>query len=103
MAHKRYGKNVKCCLQTQLDNHAHRKKKSIPYRTKFHRTKFSTDKIIRRTKFSTPSRNVDSFVRFLPDFCSEMLDKIFDGKFFDRTKFSTPSRDFVNFVRRIFV
>ena len=53
---------------------------SIPYRTKFRRTKFSTDKIFRRTKFSTPSRNFDSFVRFLPDFCIEILDKIFDGQ-----------------------
>ena len=52
----------------------------IPYRTKVRRTKFSTDKIFRRTKFSTPSRNFDSFVRFLPDFCIEILDKIFDGQ-----------------------
>ena len=50
----------------------------IPYRTKFRRTKFSTDKIFRRTKFSTPRRNFDSFVQFLPDFCIEILDKIFD-------------------------
>ena len=53
---------------------------NIPYRTKIHRTKFSTDKIFRRTKFSTSSRNFDSFVRFLPDFCIEILDKIFDGQ-----------------------
>ena len=43
-------------------------------------TKFSTDKIFRRTKFPTPSRNFDSFVRFLPDFCIEILDKIFAGQ-----------------------
>ena len=54
-------------------------------------TKFSTDKSFRRTKFSTPSRNFDTFVRFLPNFCIETLDKIFDGQNFD------------NFVRRIFV
>ena len=82
----------------------------IPYRTKFRRakyfighnfrqqaeistnfcltfvskycTKFSTDKIFRRTKFSTPSRNFDSFVRFLTDFCIEILDKIFNGQNF---------------------
>ena len=53
---------------------------TIPYRTKFRRTKFSTDKIFRRTKFSTPSLNYDSFVRFLPDFCIEILDEIFDGQ-----------------------
>ena len=52
----------------------------IPYRTKFRRTKVSADKIFRRTKFSTPSRNFDSFVQFLPDFCIEILDKIFDGQ-----------------------
>ena len=52
----------------------------IPYRTKFRRTKFSLDKIFRRTKFSTPSPNFDNFVRFLPDFCIEILDKIFDGQ-----------------------
>ena len=52
----------------------------IPYRTKFRRTKFSTDKIFRLTKFSTPSVNFDSFVRFLTTFCIEILDKIFDGK-----------------------
>ena len=40
----------------------------VPYRTKFRRTKFSTDEIFRRTKFSTPSRNFDNFVRFLPTF-----------------------------------
>ena len=45
-----------------------------------HWTKFSTDKIFRRTKFSTPSRNFDNFVRFLPDFCIEISDKIFDAK-----------------------
>ena len=39
----------------------------IPYRTKFHRTKFLSDNIFRRTKFLTPSRNFDNFVRFLPD------------------------------------
>ena len=50
---------------------------NIPYGTKFRWTKFSTDKIFLRTKFSTPSRNFDSFVRFLPDFCIEILDKIF--------------------------
>ena len=44
------------------------------------RTKFSTDKTFRWTKFSTPSRNFDRFVRFLPDFCIEILDKIFDGQ-----------------------
>ena len=38
------------------------------------------DKIFRRTKFSTPSWNFDNFVRFLPDFCTEILDKIFDGQ-----------------------
>ena len=54
----------------------------VPYRTKVRRTKFSTDKIFRRTKFSTPSRNFDTFVRFLPDFCIETLDKIFDGQNF---------------------
>ena len=53
---------------------------TIPYRTKFRRTKFSTDKIFRRTKVSTPSRNFDSFVQLLPDFCIEILDKIFDGQ-----------------------
>ena len=52
----------------------------IPYRTKFRRTKFSTDKIFRRTKLSTPSQNFDSFVRFLPYFCIDILDKIFDGQ-----------------------
>ena len=45
-----------------------------------HWTKFSTDKIFRRTRFSTPSRNFDNFVWFLPDFCFEILDKIFDTK-----------------------
>ena len=57
-----------------------RNQMQLPYRTKFGRTKFSTDKIFRRTKFSTPSRNFDSFVRFLLDFCIEILDKIFDGQ-----------------------
>ena len=36
--------------------------RNIPYRTKFRRTKFSSDKIFRRTKFSTLSRNFDNFV-----------------------------------------
>ena len=43
----------------------------IPYRTKF-----------RRTKISTPSRKFVNFVRFLPDFCIEILDKIFDRQNF---------------------
>ena len=34
----------------------------------------------RWTKFSTPSRNFDNLVRFLPDFCFEISDKIFDGQ-----------------------
>ena len=63
------------------------------YRTKVCRTKFSTDKIFRRTKFSTPSRNFDTFVRFLPDFCIETLDKIFDGQNFSSDKtFDTKSK-----------
>ena len=49
----------------------------IPYRTKF-----SSDKIFRRTKFPTPGRNFNDFVRFLPDFCIKILDKIFDGQNF---------------------
>ena len=28
-----------------------------------------SDKIFLRTKFSTPSRNFNNFVRYLPDFC----------------------------------
>ena len=81
----------------------------LTYQTKFRWTKFSSDKIFRLTKFSTPSRNFDSFVRFLPDSCIEILDKIFEGqnfssnKMFRLTKFPTPSRNFDNFVRRIFV
>ena len=37
-------------------------------------------KKFRRTKFLTPRRNFDSFVRFFPDFCIDILDKIFDGQ-----------------------
>ena len=49
--------------------------------------KISSDKIfdgqnISSDKISTPSRNFDSFVRFLPDFGIEILDKIFDGQNF---------------------
>ena len=54
----------------------------IPYRTKFRWTIFSTDKIMHRTKFSTLSRNFDNFVRFLPDFCIRISDKIFAGQNF---------------------
>ena len=54
---------------------------NIPYRTKF-----SSDKIFRRTKFSTPSRNFDNFVQFLADFCIEILDKIFDGQSYSSKK-----------------
>ena len=54
----------------------------IPYQTKFPLTKFSTDKIFRGTKFSTLSRNFDNVVQCLPDFCIEILDKIFDGQKF---------------------
>ena len=32
------------------------------------------------------SRNFDTFVRFLPDFCIETLDKIFDGQNFSSDK-----------------
>ena len=54
----------------------------LPYRTKF-----------RRIKFSTRSRNFDSFVRFLPDSCIETLDKIFDGHNFTSEKiFDTKSK-----------
>ena len=49
-------------------------------------TKFSTDKMFRRTKFLTPSWNFDTFVRFLSDFCIEILDKIFDGQNFSTDK-----------------
>ena len=35
----------------------------LPYRTKFRRTKISTDKMFRRTKISTPSRNFVTYVR----------------------------------------
>ena len=69
----------------------------IPYRTKFRRTKFSTDKIFRRAKFSTPSRNFDTFVRFLPDFCIETLDKIFDGQNFSSDKIFDTKPKFRHF------
>ena len=66
---------------------------NIPYRTKFCRTKFSTDRIFRRTELSVPSWNFDSFIRFLPDFCIEILDKIFDGQNFSSDKiFVTKSK-----------
>ena len=42
----------------------------------------SSDEIFRWTKFLTPNRNFDNFVRFLPDLCIEILDKIFDGQNF---------------------
>ena len=48
---------------------------NIPYRTK-----------VRRTKFSTLRRNFDTFVRILPDFSIETLDKIFDGQNFSSDK-----------------
>ena len=50
----------------------------LPYWTKFYQPKLLSDKIFRRTKFSTPSRNFDNVVRFLPDFCIEILDTMFD-------------------------
>ena len=56
-------------------------------RQNFVEQNISSDKIFRRTKVSTPSRNFDNFVRFLPYFCIEILDKIFDGKFFVGQKF----------------
>ena len=56
---------------------------SLPYQTKF-----------RRTKFSTRTRNFDTFVRFLSDFCIEILDKIFDGhNFRHQAKISTILSD----------
>ena len=36
---------------------------TIPYRTKLRRTKFSSDKIFRRTKFSSPLEIFVTFVR----------------------------------------
>ena len=48
--------------------------------TKFCWTKFWPDKIFHQNKFSTLSWNFDNFVRFSPDFCIEILDKIFDTK-----------------------
>ena len=47
----------------------------LPYQTKF-----------RRTIFSPPSRNFNNFVRFLPDFCIVILDKIFKGQNFSSNK-----------------
>ena len=63
---------------------------NIPYWTKF-----------RRIKFSTPSRNFDNFVRFLPDFCIEMLDNVFVGNFFSSDKILRHHA--YNVVRWIFV
>ena len=66
-----------------------------------------------RTRFWTPILNFDNFIRFLPDFCIKILDKILDGqnvtsdKIFDAkpkfrqfcpTKFC-PIRCFTNSVR----
>ena len=68
------------------ESHGFRGFLRIPYRTKFRRTKFSTDKIFCRTKFSTPSRNFDNFVRFCLNFYIEILDKIFDGQNFSSDK-----------------
>ena len=66
----------------------------LPFRTRFRRTKFSSDKIFRRTKFSTPSPNFDTFVQFLPDFCIEILDKIFDGQNFSSGKIFDTKQKF---------
>ena len=33
-----------------------------------------------RTRFWTPILNFDNFIRFLPDFCIKILDKILDGQ-----------------------
>ena len=61
----------------------------LPYRIKF-----------RRTKLSTPNRNFDNFVRCLPDFCIEILDKIFwRTKFFVGQNFRYQAQ----IVRRIFI
>ena len=64
----------------------------LPYRTKF-----STDKIFRWTKFSTPSRNFDSFVRFLPDFCIEILVNIFDRQNFSSDRIFATKLKFWQF------
>ena len=75
----------------------------LPYWTKFRLTKFPSDKTFRRTKFLTPSRNFDSFVRFLPDICIEILDKIFDGQNVSSDKIFDTKLKFRHFVRRIFL
>ena len=73
-------------------------KHNIPYRTKFRRTKCFVGKNVSSEKFSTPSRSFENCIRFLPDICIEILDKIFDGQIFRRKKFSTPSGNFDEFL-----
>ena len=104
----------------------------IPYRTKFRRTKFSADKIFRRTKFrhqveisAVLSDEIFSSLSYFPiqftrkicftwdsylyDMFKILADKIFwrtkfsADKTFPRTKFSAASQIYGSFVCRNFV
>ena len=62
-----------------------------------------SDKIFRRTKFLTPSRNLTILSDFCLTFVLKYWTQFSTDKTFRRTKFSTPSWNFDTFVRRIFV
>ena len=56
-------KKYKAICEGTLEENFIREYNMIPYRTKQCRTKFSSDKIFRRTKFSSPAKNFVTFVR----------------------------------------